>query len=122
MPGRSGEGGTGHRHEADRGVDHASGTAGGQEGDARPFGAAEDAATSAATSDATGLVYGVARVCAAWDFARSSFYALKSRQYATAERDPTRRRGPKPSISDQALLAAIEADLEASPWKGEGHR
>ena len=48
--GRSGEGGTGHRHEADRGVDHAGGTAGGQDGDVRPFGAAEVAAMSAATS------------------------------------------------------------------------
>ena len=77
---------------------------------------------SAATSPGTGLAYGAARVCAAWDFARSSFYALKSRQHATAERRPAKRRGPKPSISDQALLVAIEADLEASPWEGEGHR
>ena len=38
------------RHEADRGVDHAGGTAGGQDGDVRPFGAAEVAAMSAATS------------------------------------------------------------------------
>ena len=30
--------------------------------------------------------------------------------------------GPKPAISDQALLVAIEADLEASPWEGEGYR
>ena len=70
----------------------------------RPFGAAEVAAMSAATSPGTGLAYGAARVCAAWDFARSSFYALKSRQHATAERRPAKRRGPKPSISDQALL------------------
>ena len=77
---------------------------------------------SAATSPGTGLAYGAARVCAAWDFARSSFYALKSRQHATAERRPAKRRGPKPSISDQALLVAIEADLEVSPWEGEGHR
>ena len=34
---------------------------------------------------------------------------------------PAKRRGPKPAISDQALLdRAIEADLEASPWEGEG--
>ena len=77
---------------------------------------------SAAASPGTGLAYGVARVCATWDFARSSFYALKSRQHATAERRPAKRRGRKPSISDQALLVAIEADLEASPWEGEGHR
>ena len=77
---------------------------------------------SAATSPGTGLAYGLQRVCAAWSFARSSFYAMKSRQQATAERPPAKRRGPKPSISDEALLVAIEADLEASPWEGEGHR
>ena len=48
--------------------------------------------------------------------------AADSRQQATAERPPAKRRGPKPSISDEALLVAIEADLEASPWEGEGHR
>ena len=67
---------------------------------------------SAATSPGTDLAYGLQRVCAAWGFARSSFYAMKSRQQATAE-----RRGPKPSISDEALLVAIEADLEASPGR-----
>ena len=77
---------------------------------------------SAATSPGTDLAYGLQRVCAAWGFARSSFYAMKSRQQATAERPPAKRRGPKPSISDEALLVAIEADLEASPWEGEGHR
>ena len=41
---------------------------------------------SAATSPGTGLAYGLQRVCAAWGFARSSFYAMKSRQQATAER------------------------------------
>ena len=33
-----------------------------------------------------------------------------------------RRRGPRPSVGDEALLAAIRADLERSPWTGEGHR
>ena len=51
---------------------------------------------SAATSPGTGLAYGLQRVCAAWGFARSSFYAMKSRQQATAERPPAKRRGPKP--------------------------
>ncbi len=67
-----------------------------------------------------GLAYGLRRVCAAWGMARSSFYAMTSGQHA--EQPPAKRRGPKPAISDQALLVAIEADLEASPWEGEGYR
>ena len=94
--------------------------AGGQDGDLRPFGAAEVAAMSAATSPGIGLAYGLRRVCAAWGMARSSFYAMTSGQHA--EQPPAKRRGPKPAISDQALLVAIEADLEASPWEGEGYR
>ena len=70
-------------------------------------------AMSAATSPGTGLAYGLRRVCAAWGMARSSFYAMTSGQHA--EQPPAKRRGPKPAISDQALLVAIEADLEASP-------
>ena len=75
---------------------------------------------SAATSPGTGLAYGLRRVCAAWGMARSSFYAMTSGQHA--EQPPAKRRGPKPAISNQALLVAIEADLEASPWEGEGYR
>ena len=73
---------------------------------------------SAATSPGTGLAYGLRRVCAAWGMARSSFYAMTSGQHA--EQPPAKRRGPKPAISDEALLVAIEADLETSPWEGEG--
>ena len=50
---------------------------------------------SAATSPGTGLAYGLQRVCAAWGFARSSFYAMKSRQQATADA----HQQMKPSIS-----------------------
>ena len=60
---------------------------------------------SAATSPGTGLAYGLRRVCAAWGMARSSFYAMTSGQHA--EQPPAKRRGPKPAISDQALLVAI---------------
>ena len=76
-----------------------------------------------ATSPATGRCYGVARVCQVWDVPRSSFYAAQ--QASTAEAGPklnTARRGPKPAISDEGLLAAIRADLARSPWTGEGHR
>lgn len=75
---------------------------------------------SAAVSAGAGRAYGVERVCAAWGLARSSFYA--ARQATAGARLPAKRRGPKPTISDENLLAAIQADLEASPWQGEGHR
>ena len=98
------------------------GTAGGQDGDVRPFGAAEVADDECRHLSRHGFGLRPPAGCAAWGFARSSFYAMKSRQQATAERPPAKRRGPKPSISDEALLVAIEADLEASPWEAEGHR
>src|SRR5947199_6920460 len=76
---------------------------------------------AAAISPTTGRRYGIAQVCRIWGVQRSSFYADRCR----ADRMtpvPTRRRGPKPAVSDDALLAAIRADLARSPWHGEGHR
>lgn len=35
---------------------------------------------------------------------------------------PLARRGSKPAITDDALLAAIRRDLQTLPWTGEGHR
>ena len=68
--------------------------------------------------------YGLARVCSAWAFARSTFYAQ-----AAAPSDPLlppakihAKRGPKTALDDDALLALIRADLAASPFIGEGHR
>ena len=74
-------------------------------------------------SSATGREYGIARVCRVRELPRSSFYAARQPEAdtTTAAGGPTRR-GPKPAISDTALLAAIRADLERSPWTGEGHR
>jgi putative transposase len=73
-------------------------------------------------SPATGRSYGVARVCRAWEVARSSFYAARRPEAEAATAVAPARRGPKPAVSDAALLAAIRADLERSPWTGEGHR
>jgi putative transposase len=80
--------------------------------------------TAAATSPATGRRYGVARVCRVWEVARSSFYAARrpEAETTTAAVAPVCRRGPKPALSDDALLVAIRADLRRSPWAGEGHR
>ena len=72
-------------------------------------------------SPSSGRRYGIAQVCRIWDVPRSSFYADRHRG-STATPIPPQRRGPKPAVSDDALLAAIRADLARSPWDGEGHR
>jgi len=54
-----------------------------------------------------------------WEQARSSFYH-RTRQKVVAS--SPKRRGPPPSISDEALLALIRADLATTPFTGEGHR
>ena len=66
--------------------------------------------------------YGSQRVCRIWEQARSTFYNT-ARQLATEEPRPEpKRRGPRPAISDEALLELICADLKSSPFSGEGHR
>ena len=75
-----------------------------------------------AISPASGRRYGVRRACQVWDVPRSSFYAARRPMPDGAEPPAPARRGPKPTISDEALLAAIRRDLERSPWTGEGHR
>lgn len=75
---------------------------------------------SAASSPSTGQPYGVQRVCAVSQYARSTFYTAKVR--ATSPQTPPKKRGPKPLWSDKELLAMIRADLEKSPFSGEGHR
>jgi putative transposase len=77
---------------------------------------------AAETSPSTGRRYGIAQVCRIWEVPRSSFYADRRRADTTTMPLPPQRRGPKPVVSDDALLAAIRADLARSPWHGEGHR
>ena len=75
------------------------------------------------TSPASGQPYGIRRVCQGWGVPRSSFHAAQApAPQSTLPAAPPVRRGPKPAITDEALLAAIERDLETSPWTGEGHR
>jgi transposase InsO family protein len=76
-----------------------------------------------AISPTSGRCYGVARICRVWEVPRSSFYAARKAgaDGAGAEASPARR-GPKPAVSEPVLLAAIRADLQRSPWTGEGHR
>jgi putative transposase len=72
-------------------------------------------------SPAAARPYGVARVCQVWDVPRSSVYAARQPKSDSTPAPPARR-GPKPAIPDDALLAAIRQDLARPPWTGEGHR
>ncbi|MCP4549456.1 MAG: DDE-type integrase/transposase/recombinase [bacterium] len=75
---------------------------------------------SAQASPETNRSYGVKLVCRVWDFPRSTYYAQAPRN--ASEQTKPKRRGPKPKISDEALLKAIRRDLDRSPFTGEGHR
>ena len=77
---------------------------------------------SQTTSPGTGKPYGLARVCRVLEFPRSTIYAQQARETAKVVPLHPLRRGPKPKIADADLLAAIRADLAASPFVGEGHR
>lgn len=68
--------------------------------------------------------YGVERVCAIWEQPRSSFYAWRRNNHtASAEpAPPAQKRGPKTALNDTELLGKIQADLDRSPFQGEGHR
>lgn len=74
------------------------------------------------TSAGAGKPYGLERVCRVLEFPRSTIYAQAQRQAAKVVSPHPARRGPKPKIPDADLLAAIRADLAASPFTGEGHR
>ncbi len=74
------------------------------------------------TSEGAGKRYGLKRVCRALEFPRSTLYDRQARESATVIPLCPQRRGRKPKVADIDLLAAIRADLEASPFIGEGHR
>src|SRR5271170_5274662 len=117
-PGRRAEGArkrprerrTGRRDAAHRRAQHGGRAAARQNRASRPFGPQEVAVMAEATSPTTGRRYGVARVCQIWDQPRSSFYAACAARQpqagAVTPASPSARRGPKPSVGDEALLAA----------------
>ena len=74
------------------------------------------------TSEGVGKPYGLERVCRALEFPRSTIYAQQARESANVLALRPQRRGPKPKMADADLLVAIRADLDASPFTGEGHR
>lgn len=78
---------------------------------------------SQATSLSTRRRYGLARVCAVWEVARSTTYEHRRRARAQAEgKVVPRKRGPKTALSDEDLTGKIREVLEASPFVGEGYR
>jgi len=70
---------------------------------------------SQSTSLSTRRVYGLKKVCDAWEVARSSYYSRQKEKSVG-------KRGPKPGISDTELVSLIRQDIKKSPFRGEGHR
>ncbi len=77
---------------------------------------------SGVISSATGRPYGIQRVCRVWERSRSALYGRRSREDQHEAGKLPARRGPKPKTTDEQLLKTIRADLERSPFQGEGHR
>jgi putative transposase len=81
---------------------------------------------SCATSPSQDRTYGVARVCRAWGVARATVYRHHGATAANTDpqppRAPVRRRGPIGACPDAELVAHIAAEIEASPFHGEGYR
>lgn len=77
---------------------------------------------SRAISETTGKTYGIKRVCATWEQARSTFYEQKTRGDHSTSGTLSTKRGPKPMVPDEKLLDLIMEDLANSPFVGEGHR
>jgi transposase InsO family protein len=62
--------------------------------------------------------YGLALVCRIWHAARATVYRCR----LPARSEPPQHPGPVGPMPDAALLAAIRAVLDATPFHGEGHR
>lgn len=65
-------------------------------------------------------VYGLARVCRVWAWARSTIYAGQGRELRPALAPC--KRGPKTNWTDTQLTELIRQVLAASPFVGEGYR
>lgn len=70
-------------------------------------------------SPSTGKRYGLVRVCRVVGFPRSTLYA---RRRVAVEARVLKKRGPKGKYTDAEVVEHIKADLDSSPWVGEGHR
>jgi len=77
---------------------------------------------SGTVSCATDRPYGVKLVCHTWKQPRSSYYAHRQVSGLPVKLTQPGKRGPKTALSDGELLELIRADLQTSPFQGEGHR
>jgi transposase InsO family protein len=77
---------------------------------------------SCTTSALAGRLYGVKLVCRTWEQPRSSYYGARQTQEQPVQSFSAGKRGPKTPLSDAVLLDLIRADLNTSPFQGEGHR
>ena len=78
---------------------------------------------SGTASCATAKPYGVKLVCRTWEQPRSSYYAHRRRPGLPVFGWPRPANGgPRPPSQTTELLELIRADLQASPFQGEGHR
>jgi putative transposase len=66
-------------------------------------------------------LYGLERVCQAWDISRSTFYSRQKRAIRLKGSERAKP-GPKPRINDSELLGLVKEDIATSPFRGEGHR
>jgi putative transposase len=71
-------------------------------------------------SPSTGRRYGIQRVAKAWRLSRATIYRRRGRAGQTPA--PTLKRGPKPALTDTALLEQVRATLTDSPFLAEGYR
>ena len=76
---------------------------------------------SQTNSPSNGHLYGLKRVCSAWDVSRSTCYSRR-KSSSEAEVNECKKPGPKPDISDSKLLELVRQDIAESPFTGEGHR
>ncbi len=77
---------------------------------------------SGTASCATDRPYGVKLVCHTWEQPRPSYYAHRQVSGLPVTLTQPGKRGPKTTLSDGELLELIRADLQTSPFQGEGHR
>lgn len=76
---------------------------------------------SQTASPSTNHLYGLERVCKAWDVSRSTYY-FRQKRLTEVNQKELKKPGPKPKISDSELLELIKKDIANSPFKGEGHK